>query len=113
MTRGIGTQCGAVAALALVLPTVARAGFTGLGDLPGGNFFSQATKVSPDGSFVVGHSSSAASGPGSNEAFRWTAAGGMVGLGDLPGGGFSSNGYGVSANGSVVVGYGNSASGQE
>lgn len=51
-------------------------GFQGLGDLPGGNIFSQAAGVSADGSVVVGQSNSASGG----EAFRWTAGGGMVGL---------------------------------
>ena len=82
----------------------------GLGDLPGGTFFSLAFDVSNDGDTVVGRSTSASG----VEAFRWTAETGMMaGLGDLPGGGFSSQARGVSADGSVIVGYGESASGQE
>jgi probable HAF family extracellular repeat protein len=81
----------------------------GLGDFPGGIFFSQANGVSADGSVVVGESSSAAG----FEAFRWTEATGMVGLGDLPGGDFSSEALGVSADGSVIVGVSNTASGSE
>ena len=80
-----------------------------LGDLSGGNFFSQALGVSGDGSVVVGLSHAVAD----EEAFRWTEFGGMVGLGDLPGGSFSSIARDVLANGSVVVGFGTSANGGE
>jgi len=83
----------------------AGGGMVGLGDLPGGDFFSQARGISADGSTVVGHSSSAAdAGNYDEEAFRWTAASGMVGLGDLPGGDFYSDAWDVSADGSTVVG---------
>ena len=47
--------------------------FTGLGDLPGGSFYSQAKGVSADGAVVVGYSEHASS----TEAFRWTSADGM------------------------------------
>ena len=57
-------------------------GLVGLGDLPGGVFFSEAYATSADGSVVVGYSSSAEG----FEAFRWTEATGMVGLGDVSGG---------------------------
>ena len=83
--------------------------FMGLGDLPGGNFYSRAREVSADGSAVVGFGDSASG----IEAFRWTQGSGMVGLGDLPGGNFFSEAFAVSADGSVVVGKGKSASGQE
>ncbi len=100
-------------------PTVAfrwtaAEGMVGLGDLPGGDFYSEAYGVSADGSVIVGYSSSAASGPYPHmEAFYWTAAEGMVGLGDLPGGDFNSFATAVSADGSVIVGYSSSASGPE
>jgi probable HAF family extracellular repeat protein len=81
----------------------------GLGDLPGGNFYSSAWDISEDGLVVVGRSSSASG----MEAFRWTASGGMQGLGDLPGGLFESDAYDVSADGSVVVGYSESLLGNE
>jgi probable HAF family extracellular repeat protein len=68
--------------------------FMGLGDLPGGTFYSSATGVSADGTVVVG-TASAASG---NQAFRWTLSSGMVGLGG------TSTAADVSANGSVIVG---------
>ena len=84
--------------------------FMGLGDLPGGNFNSEARGVSADGSVVVGIGCSASG----TEAFRWTQGGGMVGLGDPPGVNFfSSSASAVSADGSVVVGGSNSASGYE
>ena len=82
--------------------------FTPLGDLSGGNFFSEAFGVSGDGSVVVGRSISS-----DQEAFRWTSGGGMVGLGDLSGGSFLSEANGVSGDGSVVVGRGSIASGPE
>ena len=81
--------------------------FMGLGDLPGGDFFSQANAVSGDGSVVVGFSRSASN---EYEAFRWTEADGIVGLGDLPGGNFSSIANAVSYDGSVIVGAGTSGS---
>ena len=90
------------------LPAHAQFSFTGLGDLAGGSFSSQASGVSSDGSVVVGRGESASG----TEAFRWTQAGGMVGLGDLPGGVFFSSARGVSSDGSVVGGRGESASGE-
>ena len=82
----------------------------GLGDLPGGNLYSNAWSVSADGLTVVGNSGSAYS---NHEAFRWTNADGMVPLGDLPGGSFVSRAAGVSDDGYVIVGYSNSISGDE
>ena len=73
--------------------------FSGIGDLPGGRNFSSATRVSSDGSVVVGFSES----ENGMEAFRWTRDNGIQGLGDLPGGKFYSAAAGVSANGSIVV----------
>jgi len=93
---------GALVSLCAAAP--AGATFMGLGDLPGGSFYSEANGVSADGSVVVGGSDSASG----YQAFRWTQAGGMTGLGDLPGASFHSTAEGVSADGSVVVGYGDS-----
>lgn len=85
-------------------------GMQGLGDLPGGGFFSEAYSTSGDGSAVVGRSVSAFG----IEAFRWTQAGGMQGLGTLGGGTLgSSEAHSVSADGSVVVGFGTSLSGRD
>ena len=78
-------------------------GVVGLGDLPGGDFFSVAQAVSPDGNVIVGHSSS----DNGKEAFRWTSAAGMIGLGEFPGGDLDSFAFDVSANGNVIVGQSN------
>ena len=82
-------------------------GMTGLGDLEGGDPFSEGADVSADGSIVVGLSESALG----IEAYRWTSQGGMTGLGDLPGGLFGSGA--VTSDGSVIVGTSGSASGPE
>ena len=74
--------------------------FTPLGDLPGGDWDSQASDVSADGSVVVG---SGVDSQGNTKGFRWTSAGGMVDLGSLPGHP-NSNAASVSADGSVVAG---------
>jgi len=81
--------------------------FTPLGDLPGGDFYSQAFAVSADGTTVVGWSRG--SDPGipfqvSHEAFRWTQADGMVGLGDVDSAFVYSRGVAVSADGQIIVG---------
>ncbi len=81
----------------------AAASFQGLGDLPGGYFYSQAYAVSADGLVVVGKSE-VQTGVGGSEAFRWTADDGMVAMSDLEGGVFSGGAYAVSADGSVIVG---------
>lgn len=79
----------------------------GLGDLPGGAYYSAARDVSADGAVVVGVSESA----NGREAFRWTEETGIVGLGDLPGWAFESEAYGVSEDGSLVVGRGAASGG--
>lgn len=81
---------------------------SGLGDLPGGDFWSSAHALSLDGSAVVGYSLSDKGG----EAFLWQD-GAMTGLGDLPGGAFGSSAWDISADGSIVVGASTSASGLE
>jgi probable HAF family extracellular repeat protein len=81
---------------------------TGLGDLPGGVFFSEAFAVSADGEVAVGYSFSSSG----HEAFRWENDV-MTGLGDLEGGEFWSEADGVSADGSVVVGFSSSSSGYQ
>ena len=65
--------------------------FQGLGDLPGGGFWSNAVGVSADGSVVVGFSDSSASDIG--EAFRWEN-GVMTGLGYPAGRRLSEQGVG-------------------
>jgi uncharacterized membrane protein len=75
----------------------------GVGDLPGGSFYSLALSISGDGHFVVGESESASG----IEAFRKDlTSGAMIGLGDLPGAAFHSRANGASYDGSVVVGDG-------
>jgi probable HAF family extracellular repeat protein len=84
------------------------ASFRGLGDLPGGSFYSYAHDVSADGSVVVGYGISASG----LEAVRWEN-GIITSMGDLPGGDSESRAYSVSTDGSVIVGYGTSTSGDE
>ena len=87
---------------------VVTATFQGIGDLPGGNFWSRANAISADGLVVVGFGRN----DSGFEPVRWTLAEGIVGLGFLPGGD-SGVALGVSADGSVVVGGGNSSFGEE
>jgi len=99
-----------IVALSSIVPSSAHASpfsFKGLGELPGGIFWSGADGISADGSVAVGFDHSASG----QEAFRWTSAGGMVGLGDLPSGVFSSRAHGASADGAVVIGIGHSDAG--
>jgi probable HAF family extracellular repeat protein len=77
-------------------------GMVGLGELPGGNYFSTATGISARGDVIVGISHSEFG----SEPFRWTEATGMIPLGDLPGGIFNSGAEAVSSDGSVIVGSG-------
>jgi uncharacterized membrane protein len=79
-------------------------GMVGLGDLPGGRFFSEPAAISADGRVVVGHSISAASGVFA-EAFRWTAETGMVALQVPPDASILTSGAAdVSGDGSLIVG---------
>ncbi len=84
----------------------AQPSFTPLGDLPGGQAFSDAWGVSADGSTVVG--SSIISGNvlfgGTYAAFRWHASTGMVDIYSLGGIGTICRSYGVNADGKTVVG---------
>jgi probable HAF family extracellular repeat protein len=92
----------ALCVTALSGPAVAVDGpvFTGIGDLPGGEFMSHADAVSGDGNTVVGWGSL----DDGYEALRWRWDDGIEGLGDLPGGAHLSYARGVSEDGSVVVG---------
>jgi probable HAF family extracellular repeat protein len=82
---------------------------TSLGDLAGGATQSEATRISADGSTIVGW------GTGSTGVTAFRAAGGaaMVSLGDLTGGRVFSEALGVSADGTVVVGRSESTNGLE
>ncbi len=92
----------AISGLAVALSSTVLLGvqpsFTGLGDLPGGNFMSLARAVSPDGTVVVGLSTPADS---RNTPFRWEA-GVVQGLGVTSG--VNGSALGVSDQGRVVVG---------
>ncbi|NUQ46566.1 MAG: PEP-CTERM sorting domain-containing protein [Phycisphaerae bacterium] len=78
-------------------------GMVGLGDIPGGNFNSEAYAAPGSGATVVGVGSRTTSSL--TEAFRWTPAGGMVGLGSMPGGSNYSAAFDASADGNLVVGF--------
>ena len=84
-------------------------GMVAMGDLPGGDFRSEAKGVSCDGRNIVGWGNS----ENGTEAFRWTADTGMLGLGDLDGGSFGSSATAISADGLVIVGGSNSHNGTE
>ncbi|MBI3881392.1 MAG: PEP-CTERM sorting domain-containing protein, partial [Verrucomicrobia bacterium] len=73
---------------------------SGLGDLPGGLFFSQANGVSGDGTKIVGFGNNATT---NQEAFQWTTGGGMTGLG-ISGDADSSVANAANGDGSVIVG---------
>jgi probable HAF family extracellular repeat protein len=76
------------------------ASFTGLGDLAGGQSWSEALGVSADGKVAAGASVSAQG----TEAISWTATGGLVGLGLMPSG-RQTWAYGISPDGSSIVGH--------
>ncbi len=92
---------GAAAGAALAQPS-----FTPLGDLPGGQAYSDAWGVSADGSTVVG--SSIISGNiifgGTHAAFRWTEEAGIVDIYSLGGIGTICRAYAANADGTRVVG---------
>jgi probable HAF family extracellular repeat protein len=75
-------------------------GMIGLGDLPGGEYFSSALDVSNDGDKIAGFSSV---GTDIYEAFKWTSEEGMTGLG-RPSASESSLAMSISGDGNVVVG---------
>ncbi|MEK6674907.1 MAG: LamG-like jellyroll fold domain-containing protein [Planctomycetota bacterium] len=83
----------------------------GIGDLSGGNFFSEAFAVNNSG-VAVGYGTTSAG----QEAFRWTPGltiptSQLRSLGDFPGGATMSRALGISNNG-VIVGFGTSSTGQ-
>lgn len=86
--------------VAAVVRYMPAAVFIPLGDLPGGEFRSEPTRISADGSTVVGWSAA----DRGREAFVWTEDDGMIGLGFLPGG-TQSTALGVSGDGTTVVGF--------
>jgi len=90
-------------------------GMVGLGDLPGGDFWSEALDVSADGSTVVGWGVSASG----QEAFIWDQANGMRNLRDVLVSDLGLNltgwtldaAYGISDDGQTIVGWGYNPSG--
>lgn len=84
--------------------------FFALGELAGGEDFSEALAISSDGTTVVGHSRSAKSNP-DTEAFVWREDRGLVAMGSLPGGLHRSQAIAVSGDGSVIVGNASSGAG--
>jgi len=98
---GLGLVFSAGAVVPLASGQATGGSFQGLGDLPGGTFFSHAWDMSMDGTTVTGSSDS-----GYGQAFHWTQAGSMVGLPPLPGDpGCCSDGDGLSRDGLIVAGY--------
>jgi uncharacterized membrane protein len=99
-------RCGAALLLAISGTAAAQPTFTGLGDLPGGQFYSEAWGVSADGSAVVGGSiiNGNVLFGGTFAAFRWTAATGMVDIYDVGGIGTVCKAYAASPDGNMVVG---------
>ncbi|MCA9294268.1 MAG: hypothetical protein KDA20_10680 [Phycisphaerales bacterium] len=92
-------------------------GISSIGDLPGGDYYSSAFGISPEGTIIVGESVSTGSGLFAERvAFLYSTAGMitfMYEIGDLPGGINESFAVAASINGEVVVGQGNSANGPE
>jgi uncharacterized membrane protein len=84
----------------------------GLGDLPGGRFYSQATGISADASVIIGN------GNMDTEAFVWTAYDGMLDVKKIlvdSGNDMSAwstlHAWGISDDGRTVVGIGHHANG--
>lgn len=61
-------------------PSQSTSSFRGLGDLPGGESFSEVSGIAADGSTVVGWSASKDAAPGERQAYAWNAKDGMVPL---------------------------------
>lgn len=97
-----------IATLARVPVAYAQsAEFVPLGVLSGRTPFSAATDVSADGAYIVGDSSSDASGwnGGLSEVVRWTDSGAVEGLGFLPGSDRNTYGWAISPDGDWVTAY--------
>jgi probable HAF family extracellular repeat protein len=87
-------------------PALAQPSFTALGDLPGGQVYSDAWGVSADGSTVVGSSIISGAlpfGP-TYGAFRWKAATGIENIYSLGGIGTTCRAFAATADGTMVVG---------
>src|SRR5262245_61455119 len=95
----LAAALGLLACIAGVPRLAGGASLIGLGDLPGGDYWSEATGVSANGQIVVGFGYDE-EGP---HAFRWHLLTGMIEL-PHPAGWETSRAWGVSDDGSVVVG---------
>ncbi|HEY6564325.1 MAG TPA: hypothetical protein VIY86_07490, partial [Pirellulaceae bacterium] len=85
-------------------------GLTGLGDVPGGEFYALGFDISANGKVIVGNArTSFPSAP--DEAFLWRQGSGFELLDPHHGQFFGSTLYGVSGDGSVAVGYSGSVNG--
>src|SRR5262245_4951889 len=104
--RSIRLAVSAFLALGVSSTSIRAQSFTGLGEIAGGGFFSEALGVSAAGSTVVGDSLAQGSPPcgGRYAAFVWRAASGMLSINDQTGSGASSYAYAASADGLVVGG---------
>jgi probable HAF family extracellular repeat protein len=108
------TERGLLVPLALAMLTLprivsAQVEFLPLGDLQGGELRTTATQISPLSEFVVGSSSSAATGVNAEEAVVWDALGNPMALGSLEGGNFSSTAHAATRDGESIVGASSSA----
>lgn len=104
----LAMSCVSVVALASS-QALADSEFTGTGDLPGGDDYSQPYGISGDGQTVVGWSGETVD----YLAFRWTPGGGIESLGDLAGGSFFGEAFDANFDGSVIVGDADSVSGSQ
>jgi len=94
-------------ALLLTSPALAQT-FTPLPDLPGGAALSRARAISPNGSAIVGISSSSSG----DEAVRWARATlSAEPLSDIPGGAFASEALACSTDAYFTFGWGTNAAG--
>jgi uncharacterized membrane protein len=106
--RQVAKLCGIVASAGMACTAAAAPGIVGLGDIAGGDFFSEAFGVNGAGTRVVGYSINA---PGQSQAVVWEN-GVLTVIGDLPLGAVAGVANAVS-DGGAITGQGNSANGVE
>src|SRR5262249_53240934 len=93
--------CGSGRSTSSMAPPPATASCRGVGDLPGGEFHSEALAVSDDGRVVVGRSSSSTS---TEEGFRLAEGDTLTPLLGAGGAPVASEPRGLTPNGDVVAG---------
>lgn len=103
-------RIGAAAVVTSMVAVIAhgQVSFHGIGDISGGAFESEATRVSGDGRVAVGWGTPAV---GRREAVSWTADSGLHVIGDFAGGEVFGDAFDASFDGRVVVGRGENADG--